>query len=116
PPGPPPLPLNPRPPSPPPGNPPRPPPPPPWPWPPRWPCPAPTSLPNPIVLLRRRFMVNSVGPVPMLIGITFCPGAGIRLKVPNCVHAKFDEICTALQLVVEASDGRSLKIESPFRS
>jgi hypothetical protein len=61
-------------------------------------------------------MVNSVGPVPILIGIIFCPVVGIKLKVPNWVHAKFDVICGVPQVAVEASDGRSLKIESPFRS
>src|SRR5208283_473636 len=115
PPGPPP-PAKPRPPKPPPGGPPRP-PPPPGPLPGPCPAPAPASRPNPKVLLRRKFMVNSIGPVPILIGMGVYPGAGDRLKVPNDVHG-VPEVYGGVLLhrTVETSEGRSLKMESPFKS
>src|SRR5580692_11022139 len=114
------LPPKPRPPNPPPGKPPRPPPPPPPPPPCPLrgpPAPAPTSLPNPKVLLRRKFIVNSVGPVPILIGMGVYPEAGERLNVPNAVQATPEMYGGALlQRAFETNEGRSLKIESPFKS
>jgi hypothetical protein len=50
------------------------------------------------------------------MGIAFSPAEGFRLKVPNGVHA-MPEYGDALvvQGAVE-NEGRSLKIESPFKS
>src|SRR5580692_11419058 len=117
---PPPPPPQPRPPKPPPRAPPPrpPPPPPPPPCPVRGPpAPAPTSRPNPKVLLSRKFMVNSVGPVPILMGMGAYPGAGDRLKVPSGVQAMPEVYGAVLpHRAVETNEGRSLKMESPFKS
>jgi hypothetical protein len=62
-------------------------------------------------------MVNRVGPVPILIGMGVYPAVGDRLNVPKGVQA-MPEVYGGVLLhrAGEINEGRSLKIESPFKS
>src|SRR6185437_2197082 len=64
----------------------------------------------PIVLLKRMFSVNCAGLEPKLDGIVISPGPGEVLKDPKLVSTMVGPVAPL------AKDGRSLKMESPFRS
>src|SRR5262245_42136918 len=65
----------------------------------------------PKVLLKRRFAVNCAGVLPTFIGIRGAPAAGALSKFPHSVTCKL-----LGKVALEANAGRSLKMESPFRS
>src|SRR3982074_441178 len=67
--------------------------------------------PNPKLLLSRTFNVKRPGPVNALMGTSDSPGCGIRSKEPKRLVTTFEGMERLLAKV-----GRSLKIESPFKS
>src|SRR5215475_1521337 len=68
-------------------------------------------FPNPNVLLKRRFKENRAGPVPQLIGTIELAFVSLQFKATLCAtFALARAVCNC------ADVGRSLKIESPFKS